>query len=256
MPFTPAHVAAVLPLVSSGRARRWLDPWALVIGAMIPDMPIFLPFLPDYDDWHSVHGVVTIDVVAVIVVLGLVQQVLWEPLISLLPPALAGRAATLRRDFRPLPVVAGAAAGAATHVLWDSFTHSYAIEIWGWSWLDDRVLGVISVFRLLQYISSVAGLAIVGWWVWRGLSRMAGAAVPAHLSTTARLRRVMLAACGAGMVAGALLWPLVDEPNPLFGLPAVITKVGAGTLVGPAVVLLAYAAGWHWQYSRRGSSAR
>ncbi|WP_113699535.1 DUF4184 family protein [Nonomuraea lactucae] len=251
MPFTPSHIAAVLPLASSERARRLVDPWALTIGAMVPDLPIFLPFLatllPDYADWHSWRGVLTIDLAAVVVLLGLFHKVFRDPLISLLPPAFAGRAAALAPSWqyvRLLPIVAGAVIGAGSHVLWDSFTHSTGPAEWG-DWLSYQVLGVIRLFRLLQYLSSVVGLAIVGWWVWRRLSRMAASPVPAHLRLSPNVRLGVLAAASAGTVAGAFLWPRVDPPDPVLGLPSVITKVGAGTVVGLCLVLTCYTLTWH-----------
>ncbi|MFC7593366.1 DUF4184 family protein [Nonomuraea antimicrobica] len=133
MPFTPSHIAAVLPLIrSSSRLRRYLDPWALAMGAMVPDLAVFLPFLPDYTVWHSWLGVVTINPLAVLILLPLFHLVLRDPLIALLPPSLAGRAALLAPErLRLLPMAAGAVVGAATHVLWDSFTHSTGPAEWG-----------------------------------------------------------------------------------------------------------------------------
>ncbi|MCA2223244.1 DUF4184 family protein [Nonomuraea aurantiaca] len=245
VPFTPSHIAAVLPLVSSPLFRRLANPWALAIGAMVPDLPIFLPFLPDYTDWHSWHGVVTTDLAAVLILLALFHLFFREPLISLLPPAFAGRAATLLPPrLRDLPaVLAGALIGAASHVLWDSFTHTTGPAEWG-AWLDVSVFGVIRLFRLLQYTSSVVGLAIVVWWAWRGLTRMGAATVPDRLRLHMGVRRAVLALCMAGTVAGAFLWPMVDEPVPELGMPSLITKVGAGTLVGLCLVLSCYAAVW------------
>ncbi|NUP82255.1 MAG: DUF4184 family protein [Nonomuraea sp.] len=244
MPFTPSHIAAVLPLAGSARARRFADPWALALGTMVPDLPIFLPFLPAYGDWHSWTGVLTLDLVAVLVLLPLFHGVLRDPLIALLPPSLAGRAALLRPGRpRVAAVVAGALIGSATHVFWDSFTHSYASARWG-EWLDTPVHGTIKLFGVLQYTSSVVGLAVVVWWVWRGLSRMPAAEVPERLRVAPALRRAVLAACSLGVVAGALLWPLVDEPNPEFGIRSVITKTGAGTVIGLCLVLTCYAIVW------------
>jgi hypothetical protein len=120
--------------------------------------------------------------------------------------------------------------------------------VWG-GWLAGSVFGVISLFRLLQYVTSVIGLAVMVWWVWRGLSRMAAAAVPERLRISPRVRRAVLGCCSVSTVAGALLWPLVDEPTPALGLPSVITKTGAGTLVGLCLVLTCYAA--VWQVRRR-----
>ncbi|MGW0479151.1 DUF4184 family protein [Nonomuraea sp. NPDC003214] len=248
MPFTPSHIAAVLPLVSSPRMRRWTDPWALAVGAMVPDLPIFLPFLPDYSDWHSWQGVVTVDLAAVLVLLVLFHGLLRDPLIGLLPPAFAGRAATLLPTRRELlsrlpAVVAGALVGAGTHVLWDSFTHSTGPQEWG-HWLGVSVLGVLPLFRVLQYVSSAVGLAVVVWWAWRGLAAMPPAPVPGRLRVSARVRGGVLAGGAAGILTGAFVWPLIDEPNPAYGLPAVITKVGAGTVVGLCLVLVCYAVGW------------
>jgi hypothetical protein len=248
MPFTPSHIAAVLPLMASPRLRRFADPWALAIGAMVPDLPIFLPFLPDYSDWHSWQGVITVDLAAVLILLVLFHGLFRDPLLSLLPPALAGRAATLRPSLshltRSLPaIVAGALIGAASHVLWDSFTHSTATAEWG-HWLGVMVFGVLPVFRLLQYISSAVGLALVVRWAWRGLSAMPPSPVPGRFRTSARVRGAVITCGSAGVIAGAFLWPLVDEPNPAFGLASVITKVGAGTVVGLCLVLTCYATVW------------
>ncbi|MEV4565550.1 DUF4184 family protein [Nonomuraea sp. NPDC049419] len=250
MPFTPSHIAAVLPLVGpSARIRRVLDPWALAFGAMVPDLPLFLPFLPDYSDWHSWLGVVTIDPLAVLILLPFFHLVLRDPLIALLPASLAGRAALLAPErLRLLPMAAGAVTGAATHVLWDSFTHSTGVVEWG-AWLSVSVLGVINLFRLLQYVSSAVGLAVVVWWGWRGLSGMPAAPVPERLRLSARVRAAVLSVAGLGVLAGALVWPLIDEPNPRYGIAGVITKTGAGTVVGLCLVLACYAL--VWQVRRR-----
>ncbi|MGW0197017.1 DUF4184 family protein [Nonomuraea sp. NPDC003201] len=249
LPFTPSHMAAMVPLISSQRVRRFADPWAMALGAMVPDLPIFLPFLPDYGNWHSWLGVVTIDLAAVLVLLPLFHGVFRDPLISLLPASLAGRAALLAPSrLRLLPMAVGGVIGAASHVLWDSFTHSTGPVEWG-GWLAVSVMGVIRLFRLLQYVSSVIGLAVVVWWGWRGLSRMPAAPVPERLRIAPRVRAVVMTLCSIGTVAGAFLWPLVDEPVPHLGLPSVITKTGAGTLIGLCLVLACYAA--VWQVRRR-----
>jgi hypothetical protein len=53
------------------------------------------------------------------------------------------------------------------------------------------------------------------------------------------------------MVAGAFVWPMIDEPTPWLGLPSVLTKAGVGTLMGLVAVLAGYVALWHWQTARR-----
>jgi hypothetical protein len=78
---------------------------------------------------------------------------------------------------------------------------------------------------------------------------MVAAPVPDRLRLPARARWAVLAAAGAGVLAGGLFWPMIDEPNPKFGIAAVITKTGAGTVIGLAAVLLCYAV--VWQVRRR-----
>ncbi|MFF5112920.1 DUF4184 family protein [Streptosporangium sp. NPDC000509] len=245
MPFTPSHVAAVLPLISSERTRRFLDPWALALGAMVPDLPIFFPFLPDYMFWHSSKGVFTIDLFAVVVLLAVFHLTLRDPLTALLPPSLAGRAAALTPGMyglRRLPaVVAGGIVGAFTHKLWDSFTHSYSSALWGWSWLDVRVAGVISLFRLLQYTSTVVGLAVVLWWAWRGLSAMEPRPVPERLLLPTGERAAVLLATAVSIPLGAVAWALTFPSDTRAEL---VTRLGAGAVVGCSAMLLVYALIW------------
>ncbi|GAA4234892.1 hypothetical protein FHR32_000998 [Streptosporangium album] len=245
MPFTPSHVAAVLPLVSSARMRRLLDPWALALGAMVPDLPIFLPFLPDYTFWHSTRGVFTIAPFAVVILLTAFHGLLRDPLTTLLPPSLAGRVASLapgRYGVRHLPaVVAGGIVGACTHKLWDSFTHHYSQGIWGWEWLAAPAVGPLPMFRLLQYLSTVAGLAVVAWWAWRGLSRMEPVAAPERLTLPAGVRRGVILSTLAATALGAVIWPIAF---PATGWAQTITRVGAGVVAGCCALLLLYALMW------------
>jgi Domain of unknown function (DUF4184) len=244
VPFTPSHVAAVLPLISSERIRRVLDPWALALGAMVPDLPIFFPFLPDYSFWHSLRGVFTIDPFAVVVLLAVFHVLLRDPLTALLPLGLAGRASVIPGMYglRQLPsVVAGGIVGAFTHKFWDSFTHSYSSGVWGWSWLDDRVADLFPLFRLLQYTSTVIGLAIVVWWVWRGLSRIEPQALPERLLLPVGVRRGVLRVTALSIPLGAVAWLVVFSAD---SLSQAVSRLGAGVVVGCCAPLLAYALIW------------
>jgi hypothetical protein len=245
VPFTPSHIAAVLPLISSERIRRVLDPWALALGAMVPDLPIFFPFLPDYSFWHSLRGVLTIDPFAVVVLLAVFHVLLRDPLTALLPLGLAGRAASVipgMYGLRQLPsVVAGGIVGAFTHKFWDSFTHSYSSGVWGWDRLDDRVADLFPLFRLLQYASTVIGLAIVLWWAWRGLSRMEPQVLPERLVLPSGVRRGVFRVTALSIPLGAIAWSAIF---PWEGVSQLVTRLGAGVVVGCCVPLLAYALIW------------
>ena len=127
MPFTISHVVAILPLTTP-RAARWFPTSALVIGAMVPDVPLLAPYLGSYAWSHDLLlGPISYDLVVGLVVFALWTYALRRPLADLAPhrapgPAEPGAAGT-RADLARGPAVA-IVIGAYTHVLWDSFTHA------------------------------------------------------------------------------------------------------------------------------------
>lgn len=105
MPFTPSHIAAVLPL--RGRAGRGLPIAALAAGSVSPDLLYFQPFV----DWrlvtpspHSLAGIVTWDL--------LLGFALWVGLRQPVTPAAPRPRPTLARSASW--VVAASAILAAT----------------------------------------------------------------------------------------------------------------------------------------------
>ncbi len=169
MPFTPSHVAAILPL--RGRAGVGLPLAALAAGSLSPDLPYFLPI----PDWrvvsplpHSLMGILTWDLL-----FGLVMWTAWRlgagPLHDLAPDA-------IRRRWRPAgwPTTVGAAAmvvlalliGAGTHVLWDSFTHAGRFGTLRFPILNTLIetpFRTLPAYRWLQYLSGVFGLVAIAW---------------------------------------------------------------------------------------------
>lgn len=180
VPFTPSHIAAVLPL--RGRGVAGLPFAALAAGSMSPDLPYFLPFA----DWrvvspptHTVAGILTWDVL-----FGLAMWAVWragaEPLHDLVPDLIRQRWRPATWPASPrvwLMVVPAVLIGAATHVLWDEFTHARRfgatqITAIGASYLTPW--GQFQGYRLLQYASGAIGLAIILWVGLRQLARDAG----------------------------------------------------------------------------------
>ena len=170
MPFTLAHPAAVLPL----RRVRLLRTVPLVIGAMTPDAPYFVPwrlskYVPELT--HSFLGTFTVDLPIGLVVL-LFVWLLRAPLAAPLWPAAESKCFSAMERFgkrpahwmlAPLSILIGA----WTHVLWDSFTHADG-------WMVSRISALsapVTVFsytgqlcHVLQYASSVFGLAVLAIW--------------------------------------------------------------------------------------------
>lgn len=186
MPFTLAHPAAVLPL----RHLRALRTAPLVIGAMVPDVPDYLPVPHRLGvDTHTFAGSYLIDLPLGFLLLA-VAVLLREPLTALLSARARWLCLHALEPFRqrasewllaPLAILIGV----WTHLLWDSFTH-------GDSWITHRVVVLrqvvliggyeIQVSHLLQYVSSIVGLAIVLLWYRRLRAPTTDAAHAARLS--------------------------------------------------------------------------
>ncbi len=161
MPFTPSHVAAVLPF-----ARIRALPFAvLAAGSISPDVPYFVPGLRFLGAWtHTPAGIVTVDVL-----LGLAAWALWRSAASGLHDlAPAG----VRERWTPpgwavdawwaLPVAV--ALGAATHVGWDEFTHAGRYGTTHLAFLAATYpspLGPLAGYRYAQYASGVFGLVVI-----------------------------------------------------------------------------------------------
>jgi len=229
VPFTASHPALIVPLLGTG-----LPASALVIGSMVPDLPLYLPFGPvdlpaglaiGMASTHTPAAVPTTDLA-----LGLVLWVAWHGL--LVPAALAGAPAAVRGRIAPSPTTGLAArlrprelagvcvallAGSATHLLWDAFTHPGS---WG-----ARHLPVLAEpwhgmagYLWAQYASDVAGALVIATWVvlwWR--------------RTPPAPRRPVVTGSTAGSTAGSTL------PATLSWLVVAGSAAGAGLLAAAAV---------------------
>ena len=261
MPFTVSHVAAVLP-----GARTALPTAALVVGAMAPDIPYFLPRGPWSLPTHSLGGIVLWAPL-----LGLVAVLAWYLLLARAAYAWAPR--QLRQRL-PEPVAArerlGAVraialvyaalvAGAATHVVWDSFTHNDG-------WVVERVPallrtvtwlpGELAVYRWAQYASSIAGIVILLWWLvrWWRTTPTHDIAPTAEVSDRARWS-VVAAVTTAGVVAAAYASsPYLVGDDALNLRRAVFKAITVGGAAAVLTVLLV-AIGWTVVQQRDGRSS-
>lgn len=190
MPFTPSHAVVALPFV-----RTPLVPAAIAVGAMAPDLPLFVRGgLLGYGRTHDFAWL------PATIVLALALLLVWRCILrpasrELAPEWLArrlpgewdrGAAGALRDTLgvrtllehgrpRRLSVswsavallVVSLAIGVASHIVWDLFTHegrwgSEVIPALADEW------GPVAGFKWLQWGSGFAGLAIIGVWaiVW------------------------------------------------------------------------------------------
>ncbi|QQM46166.1 DUF4184 family protein [Streptomyces liliifuscus] len=185
MPFTVSHPAAVLPLM-----RRPFVPAALVAGAVAPDVPYFLGRLGMAEtsprDWYGpllnateTHSFDAGLLVGLPLAVGLVaaHRMLRAPVTALLPPGLGlpepERVPGLRAKARyTMWLLISALIGIASHLAWDSFTHGDGLLVTHVEALRASALGGLTVARLLQYVSTVVGLAAVALHLWRRRGRL------------------------------------------------------------------------------------
>jgi hypothetical protein len=182
---------------------------ALVIGSMVPDLPLFMWWPRGYDISHSLHGIVTLDVGLTVGVLLLWVFAVRDAVVDMAPEAvrlrLPERARLTAREWLLAPVAG--CIGVTTHVVWDAFTHE---QRWGTrhvAWLSTEHAGLPGQ-RWMQYITGVLALAVVGWVVLRHLRSMPleldrrPAVLPPFV-----LPGVLVAGALVGMVSAVLQWP-------------------------------------------------
>ncbi|MGY5081240.1 DUF4184 family protein [Streptomyces nigrescens] len=265
MPFTLSHAAAVLPAVRrTGAARGPLVASALVAGTFAPDMTYYADTLVPGgmafgEVTHSLTGVLTVDVLVTVALVG-GWLLVREPLAALLPRAWRGPVHTFLRGrpWRPrgpreVAVLVGwflvsAVLGAATHVVWDAFTHPGR---WGTRLVPglDGVVGGLPVYTYVQYGTSALALAAMGAFLWPvlrgrgGGSAAVGASAPVAVPVevpvlTVRLRLLLTAPLALCVAAGAV--HRVLRARAVYGpaaawldyLPTVLFGAGAGLVLG------------------------
>jgi membrane-bound metal-dependent hydrolase YbcI (DUF457 family) len=171
MPFTPSHVAAALPF-----RRTRLIMSALVIGCIVPDTPFFLFLMAHGFHGHTLVGIFDFDLPMGLVELWLYHAFIRQPLLLFLPTGVRQRIGNGAGRFSFLPlsrfawIVLSMLVGIATHLLWDSTCHMGTWPYRHWEFLRSRVhlpvIGVIAGYKLLEYLNSLFGIAVVAVWVW------------------------------------------------------------------------------------------
>ena len=170
MPFTVSHAAAVLPF------RKLNLVWsAFIIGSMAPDFPYIVGNVDYRGVGHHFPGILLLTVPAALFGLWLFHNVIKRPIIGMMPVGVQVRLQDQLRPFsfggvkRFLAILASIIFGIATHIIWDSLTHSntwaYNHLSWLRGWVHVPLIGFRPVAAAMQYGSSVLGLAALAIWV-------------------------------------------------------------------------------------------
>ena len=236
MPLTPSHAVVALAF-----RRTSLPASAVAIGAMTPDLPLFVSFAPAYEHTHSLMWLpLTIALAALL--WGLWRVAIAPAARDLSPAFLAERYPGPGGGLRALPVgasgrgrpilstTAALVLGVLTHIVWDGFTHRSGWAVEAFPALQQSVGGT-PLYSLLQDGSSVLGLIIIAIWF---------AGLPAvELDETARLRTrwlrltTVIAVVAATVVCGIRAFQV--GPAPWHMLFEFVTSWGL--VVGIAVLV-------------------
>ena len=167
MPFTPAHASIVLPLIK----KRWFSATALIIGSASPDFEYFFKMSVSSVHSHRWLGVLYFNLPVVLLLSLIFHQVVKRNLIFNLPLFLQKRFTdTLTFDFIDylrkhwLIFSISAVIGAASHILWDSFTHGggYFVRTLPFYRISVYYDGArYPMFYALQHISTAVGLLVL-----------------------------------------------------------------------------------------------
>jgi hypothetical protein len=174
MPFTAAHPALVLPIL------RWrnLSATGLVVGSLSPDFEYFLKMsvLSRYS--HMFWGLFYFDLPVTLCLAIIFHVVVKRPLIDNLPAWISERFDTLyaldfvgylRSHFASFMV--SALIGAASHIIWDSFTHAHGFVVQRFPFFVTTIIPYdgarYPLYYALQHFSTGIGLVCLMWYLWR-----------------------------------------------------------------------------------------
>ena len=242
MPLTLVHPVAALPL-----QRLGLPVAGLVVGSMVPDVEYMLRLMPVSRVSHTPLGLATFCLPVGLLVLALWELVWRRPLCAAVGLAPRPARVAMPPAGRLIGLGLAVLAGATTHVLWDSFTHSHGWMVRHLALLSmplvDTRWGPVALCRVLQHASSLLGFMVLAL-----IAVRRGWRVPGFTSIA---RRMGLVAAGVSAAAG-LLYGLLRAGPPV-DVRAVQRLAGFGAVgffTMGAVAVTAMCLAWHFFLKR------
>ncbi|NLR74316.1 DUF4184 family protein [Leeia aquatica] len=245
MPWTFAHLAAVLPL-----QRLKLPLTGLALGSIAPDLGYYIGRFDWATQAHTVSGLVThcLPVVLPLAWLLVLLLPLWSaPLPE--PHRSAWRHAP-RPCFWPgmdlLRMLLALLLGAATHIVWDAATHYHGLFVQTWPVLREPLLVLggrtVAVYSVLQHGSTLFGVGVLTVayrrWLRRVMPERATATDPHPLhGWGGLLLLVLLAFAGGALLSLRDAWPGISSESLLVRTTIHATSLFALTYAALAVGL-------------------
>ncbi len=169
MPFTFSHPAIVLPL--GFLPRKYISITGLVAGSMAPDFEYFIRMKIQSDYSHTLAGLFWFDLPLSIMLAFVFHNIVRNSLFINLPKEISLRLNEFTNInwnmyFRAhwVIIIFSVLIGAASHLLWDSFTHfnGYFVELFQPMSNTISILGTaLPVFKIVQHMSTVLGGIVI-----------------------------------------------------------------------------------------------
>ena len=175
MPFTFSHPALVIPLTYL--PKHWFSLTGLVIGSLVPDFEYFLRMKVTSHYSHTIGGLFWFDLPLGILLVFMFHNIVRNQLIKNLPSFLNSRFSTyigfewntyFRKNW--LVVLVSLLIGAASHLLWDSFTHNHGYFVEAAPTLTETVTlfgKEVPIFKILQHSSTFIGAILIAYAIYR-----------------------------------------------------------------------------------------
>lgn len=175
MPFTFSHPAIVLPLTYL--PRQWFSLTGLVIGSLTPDFEYFLRMRIKSNYSHTIDGLFWFDLPLGLLLVFIFHNIVRNSLFDNLPTILKSRFSAFRQfdwngHFQKnwLVVIISILIGAASHILWDSFTHDHGYFVMIIPTLQNSVdlFGrQIPILKILQHTSTLIGGLVIAFAIYK-----------------------------------------------------------------------------------------
>jgi hypothetical protein len=244
MPFTAAHPAAVLPFVAA-RRQLHLDTTCLVIGSMAPDFEYFVRGRLRSTISHTLAGLFAWDLPTTLLLCFAFHAVVKWPLLLTLPdrvarlvaPAWARPPVSRWTPAAIVSLIASSLIGAASHLVWDSFTHraGYAVHrvaVLG-AIVELPVFGRLPVYRLLQHVSTFFGLLLIAIYLARSIP---SAALPLPPRDRAAPRLILATSILVGSAAMEARLRVLGVSSVGDAIVAAISGAFIGTFLGALIL--------------------
>ena len=174
MPFTTAHIVAILPLRKY--SPHFFSTSGLVIGSMVPDFEYFIRMTLYGHYGHTLDGIFIFDIPLGLLLYIIFHEIIRLPTITYLPSYFYNRIEkSVYLDWRPhflknfLKIIFSIFIGIMTHFVWDSFTHDeeYFLAKFVPVLLQDfNVFGHSApLHAILQILSTFVGMIILCWYI-------------------------------------------------------------------------------------------